>query len=124
LKVSQNGGAVDLSGKKQLFTPNITSMLALQYQVDLHTRFPLQAVARGEWQYLGKQYFDLANNIRQSPYNLLNTRVGVTAKNVSLFFWGRNLGNRKYISYAYDFGAVHVGNPETWGFTLSFNGNW
>jgi iron complex outermembrane receptor protein len=31
LKVSQNGSAVDLKGKKQIFTPNYTSMLALQY---------------------------------------------------------------------------------------------
>jgi iron complex outermembrane receptor protein len=124
LKVPQNGAVVDLSGKKQLFTPNVTSMLALQYQYQFGGEFPLQLVARGEWQYLGRQYFDLNNAIRQSPYNLFNTRVGVAAKNVSLFFWGRNLGNRKYIAYAYDFGAVHLGSPETWGVTLSFSGNW
>jgi iron complex outermembrane receptor protein len=118
LKVSQNGGEADLSGKKQLFTPDMTSMLALQYQFGLLRKPSIQLVARGEWQYLGEQYFDLANNIRQSPYNVLNSRVGIVTKYAELYFWGRNWNDSKYISYAYDFGAVHLGNPKTWGFTL------
>ncbi len=118
LKVPQNGGEVDLAGKKQLFTPDMTSMLALQYQFAVSRKPFIQLMARGEWQYLGEQYFDLANKIRQSPYNLLNTRTGIITRYVDLLFWARNIGNRKYISYAYDFGAVHLGNPETWGFTL------
>ena len=35
--------------------------------------------------------------------------------------WGKNLGNKEYISYAYDFGAVHLGNPRTYGITLMSN---
>jgi len=124
LKVPQNGAEADLSGKQQIFTPSITSMLALQYQFRTNGSLPLQWMARGEWQYLGRQYFDLANTIRQSPYQLFNARAGVTARNISLFFWARNIGNRKYIAYAYDFGAVHLGNPATWGVTISFNGTW
>jgi iron complex outermembrane recepter protein len=30
----------------------------------------------------------------------------------------RNIGDETYIAYAYDFGAVHLGNPRTLGFTL------
>lgn len=118
LKVPQGGAEVDLAGKKQLFTPDMTSMLAVQYQVPVARWQNLQLMVRGEWQYIGEQYFDLANNIRQSPYNLINSRAGILTKHVDLLFWGRNWGNRKYISYAYDFGAVHLGNPETWGFTV------
>jgi iron complex outermembrane receptor protein len=76
-------------------------------------------VVRGEWMLIGKQYFDLANTIRQNPYDLLNTRFGIAAKNFELMFWGRNLSDEKYISYAYDFGAVHLGNPKTYGITLT-----
>jgi iron complex outermembrane receptor protein len=119
LKLSQNGSTVDLAGKKQIFTPDVTSMLALQYTYDLGTKFLLKLVARGEWMYLGKQYFDLANNISQNPYSLLNTRFGVSAKNFEVMFWGRNLSDKNYISYAYDFGAVHLGNPRTYGITLA-----
>jgi iron complex outermembrane receptor protein len=94
-------------------------MLAIQYSYDLGTKQNLQIVARGEWMYLGKQYFDLANTVNQGSYNLLNTRIGISAKNVELMFWARNLGNQKYIAYAYDFGAVHLGNPKTYGITLA-----
>lgn len=118
LKLSQNGSSVDLAGKKQLFTPDVTSMLALQYSYNIGTKQNLKAVVRGEWMYLGKQYFDLANNISQSPYHLLNTRFGLSANNFELMFWGRNLADKNYISYAYDFGAVHLGNPKTYGVTL------
>jgi iron complex outermembrane receptor protein len=118
LKVSQNGGEVDLSGKKQIFTPAQTSMLAIQYQMGFGSAQDFKVVLRGEWMHLGEQFFDLSNNIRQAPYNLLNTRAGFIYKKVELMFWGRNLSDEKYIAYAYDFGATHLGNPKTYGVTL------
>jgi iron complex outermembrane receptor protein len=33
-------------------------------------------------------------------------------------FWMRNIGDKKYISYAYDFGGTHLGNPKNFGVTL------
>ena len=121
LKLSVYGTEVDLEGKKQIFTPEITSMLALQYSFDLGTKQQLKLVARGEWMHLGKQYFDLSNNISQEAYSLFNTRFGISSKHGELMFWGRNLGDKKYIAYAYDFGAVHLGNPKTYGVTLAAN---
>ncbi|HET6993914.1 MAG TPA: TonB-dependent receptor [Chitinophagaceae bacterium] len=118
LKLSQNGSTVDLDGKKQVFTPDVTSMLALQYGIDLGSR-QLKLVFRGEWLYTGKQYFDLSNNISQDGYSLFNTRFGLSFKKAELMFWGRNLADKKYIAYAYDFGAVHLGNPKTYGITLT-----
>jgi iron complex outermembrane receptor protein len=118
LKLSQNGSTVDLDGKKQVFTPDVTSMLALQYGFDLGSKQQLKLVVRGEWLYTGKQYFDLSNNISQDGYSLFNTRFGLSFKKVELMFWGRNLADKKYIAYAYDFGAVHLGNPRTYGVTL------
>jgi iron complex outermembrane receptor protein len=117
LKLSQNGSETDLSGNRQIFTPDITSLLALQYSISLIPN-KLQLIIRGEWTYLGKQYFDLANSIRQSPYNLLNARLGLKIKYAELYFWERNIGNIKYIAYGYDFGAVHLGNPKIFGFTF------
>jgi iron complex outermembrane receptor protein len=121
LKLSQGGTTVDLDGKKQIFTPEFTAMLALQYAYDLGTKHRLKLVARGEWVRLGKQYFDLSNTISQDSYSLLNTRFGVATKFGELMFWGRNLGDKKYIAYAYDFGAVHLGTPKTYGVTLMAN---
>jgi iron complex outermembrane receptor protein len=118
LKLSQNGSETDFSGNRQVFTPGTTSFLALQYSISLMPSNKLQLIARGEWTYLGKQYFDLANSITQSPYNLLNARLGLKIKHAELYFWERNIADIRYIAYGYDFGAVHLGNPRTFGFTF------
>lgn len=118
LKVSSNGESVDLEGKHQIFTPDLTSMLAAQYSCPIASRQQIKLVVRGEWFYIGKEYFDLANSISQSSYSLFNARIGISSKHADLFFWGRNLGNEHYIAYAYDFGAVHLGDPKTYGVSL------
>ena len=116
LKLSQNGNVVDLAGKRQLFTPDITSLLAVQYGLALGEGW--KAFVRGEWKMMGTTYFDLGNTMRQSPYSIYNMRCGVGLRRLELAVWGRNIGDRKYISYAYDFGAYHLGDPATWGVTL------
>jgi len=118
LNVAENGQAVDLAGKKQIFTPEFTSMFAPQYSLPLNTRHRLDLVLRGEWFWLGREYFDLDNNVTQSAHSLVNIRAGVTLPRLELWFWMRNLGNAQYIEYAYDFGAAHLGDPRTWGITL------
>lgn len=120
LKVAQNGEAVDLNNNKQIYTPNITSMLAAQYTYEFGRKHSLKLIGRAEWKYLGSEYFDLANTIKQSPYSLINLRLGISSKWLDLFFWSRNTGNQKYIAYAYDFGAVHLGDPATYGGTARF----
>ena len=121
LKLSQNGSVADLDGKKQIYTPEETSMLALQYEYAIGKKQLVRLTARAEWFFIGKQYFDLSNNIKQNDYSLYNIRFGITAKNTSLMFWARNLSDKKYIAYAYDFGAIHLGDPKTIGATLSYN---
>ncbi|MES2647323.1 MAG: TonB-dependent receptor [Bacteroidota bacterium] len=121
LKVSSNGQTVDLDGKKQIFTPDLTSMLAAQYSYTVSDKHQLRLIARAEWFYFGEKYFDLANTMKQSPYHLLNTRLGVSSRHAELYFWVRNMGNETYIEYAYDFGAVHLANPRTYGVTLRAN---
>ncbi len=118
LNLSQNGSATDLAGNRQIFTPDVTSLLAIQYSLALNPSQSVKIIARGEWFYLGKEYFDLANTISQGSYSLLNARLGVATKHFELYLWARNLRDVKYISYAYDFGAVHLGNPKTYGFTV------
>jgi len=116
LALSQNGSSVDLAGKHQLFTPDLTSLLAIQYAHTLGR--DLRVFARGEWRLTGTTYFDLANNIRQTPYSLFSIRCGMDIRKFELSVWGRNLGDKKYISYAYDFGAYHLGDPLTWGVSI------
>jgi iron complex outermembrane receptor protein len=118
LKLAQYGSEVDLAGKKQIFTPDVTSMFAAQYGTTISKKDQLKITFRGEWKYIGKQYFDLGNNLSQNSYNLLNSSVGISAPKWSLKFWARNFGNINYVGYGYDFGAVRLGDPRTYGVTL------
>ncbi len=118
LTVPQDNGTKDLSGNHQIFTPVATSMLAIQYAWKPLPTKDWALIARGEWMYLGTQYFNLANTITQPAYDLLNCRAGVKINHVDVMFWGRNLTNKKYVDYAYDFGSAHLGNPRNYGVTV------
>lgn len=120
LQVANNGAVINLNGNHQVYTPDVTSSLALQYAYALGSG-QTKLIARGEWRYLGDQYFDLANQVEQKGYSTFNGRFGVSTKKFDVFVWGSNLSNKHYIDYAYDFGASHLGNPRTYGVTLRTN---
>ncbi|MEO6219352.1 MAG: hypothetical protein ABIO81_02915, partial [Ginsengibacter sp.] len=104
-----------------VFTSDYTSMLAIQYAYSFNDKAGIKIMLRGELKSVGTQYFDQANTLKQKPYSLINTSFGLTSKKYQLFFWVRNLTEKKYIAYAYDFGAVHLGDPATYGITLKIN---
>ena len=118
LEIASQGASVNLAGKRPIFTPSSTSLLAAQYSFPVSSE--LQIMLRGEWKYIGTTYFDLANNIQQSPYHLLNAKLGMEYKKTALSFWAKNLAGTKYISYGYDFGAVHLGDPAIFGTSFSY----
>jgi iron complex outermembrane recepter protein len=120
LNLSQNGQEVNLAGKRQIFTSPVTSMLATQYALAFG-KTGGRLIARVEWMYLDKKYFDLANTVSQSAYHLFNARVSYALKGFEVSLWARNLANKKYIDFAYDFGAVHLGNPRNYGVTVRKN---
>ncbi len=117
-KLSSNGNAVALDGKRQVFTPDMTSMLVVQYSRSLSNS--VNAFIRGEWYYFGKQYFDLSNAQAQTSYQLINASAGIGYKQVNLSCWFRNISDTKYIAYAYDFGAARLGDPFTFGVSLKY----
>jgi len=118
LDIASQGTTVNLAGKHPIFTPSSTSLLAAQYSYPISNE--LQIMLRGEWKYIGTTYFDLANSIQQSPYQLLNAKLGMEYKKMALSFWAKNLAGTKYISYGYDFGAVHLGDPAIFGTSFSY----
>jgi iron complex outermembrane receptor protein len=118
LEIASQGASVNLAGKRPIFTPSSTSLLAAQYSFPVSSE--LKIMLRGEWKYIGTTYFDLANNIQQSPYHLLNAKLGIEYKKTALSFWAKNLAGAKYISYGYDFGAVHLGDPAIFGTSFSY----
>ena len=118
--LSSNGGQVSLDGKRQLFTPDMTSMLALEYSGALPKLLGVNGFIRGEWYYFGRQYFDLANTQFQNSYQMLNISVGISYSFFSISTWMRNITNTRYVAYAYDFGAARLGDPYNYGVTMKF----
>jgi iron complex outermembrane receptor protein len=118
LEIASQGASVNLAGKRPIFTPSSTSLLAAQYSYPVSSQ--LKIILRGECKYIGTTFFDLANNIKQSPYHLLNAKLGLEYKKAALSFWAKNLAGTKYISYGYDFGAVHLGDPAIFGTSFSY----
>ncbi|WP_366183826.1 TonB-dependent receptor [Flavobacterium ovatum] len=119
LTLSDNGNTETFNSRKQLFTPAITSMLAAQYKQSITES--VKSFARVEWKYLGKQYFDLANQLSQNSYHLLNARAGISFKKLEISIWAENLTNKKYVDYAYNFGAAHLATARTYGLLLRTN---
>jgi len=117
-QVSVNGSEVDLNGKHQVFTPDITSLLAIQYDRLLNREGTLSGFLRWEWTYFGTQYFNLANDLYQNSYGLLNASAGCTYRQFGLSLWFRNITGAKYVAYAYDFGAMREGDPFVFGATF------
>ncbi|HYC28760.1 MAG TPA: TonB-dependent receptor, partial [Chitinophagaceae bacterium] len=115
LQLPVQGQQKNFSGNRQIFTPEVTSLLVAQYELAITPA--IKFITRGEWFYFGQEYFDLANTIRQGPYQLLNVRSGLAFKRSELMFWMRNLTDTRYMDYAYDFGGVHLGAPRTYGVT-------
>jgi iron complex outermembrane receptor protein len=114
-EASQGGQQIELKGKRQVFTPNLTSFLNLRYQRLLNPKRNFKVEISAQWLYVGRQYFDIANSIEQSPYHVINGNAGITREKLRLFVWVKNLTNTRFVDYAYDFGAVHLGNPRTFG---------
>jgi len=102
-------------------TPSHTIYIGAQYELPITKK--LKAVVRGEIRNIGKYYADMQNSLKQPSYTLVNTRVGLTYGKSSLFFWGQNLTNDKYLLYGpsdTSFGrTVLMASPSTYGVTLS-----
>jgi iron complex outermembrane receptor protein len=120
LEAVSEGSQIDLSGNKQVFTPSSNHLIGLQYQVKIGKN---DFSIRTDYIQTGTQYFDLANKIKQDAYGVFNMRSSFRTKALEISIWARNIGGTKYIDYAYDFGAAHLGRPRTIGIGLGYRFN-
>lgn len=108
----------DFAGNKQIFTPSYTSALSATYRMTLSDKASAYFIP--EWKYFGKQYMTYYNDLVQDPFSLLTASAGVKLKCIELSIWGKNLGDARYISFAYATQTAAatpmlVGNPRTFG---------
>jgi iron complex outermembrane receptor protein len=113
---------VSLAGNRQPYTPAATSRLAAEYAARVRALEAKADVTVGaQWRYLGKQYFDLENQIAQGGYGLLDAQMGLRVGGAAVSVWGKNLADKRFLAYGSAFGGDFVlpGDPRTWGVMLS-----
>jgi iron complex outermembrane receptor protein len=66
-----------------------------------------------------KHKCDGKNELKQSSYFVEDFNIGWNLKANNISIWSKNIWNKKYIAYAYDFGAIHLGDPSLFGISLS-----
>ncbi len=114
-------GDKDYSGSKVPRIPDITGMIAMQYNREIISGVSL--VGRASYQYIGKIYWDLASTNYEKSYGLVNTTLGLEGDWWWLYLWGKNLTDKKYVRTAVMWGDMAVGGygaPLTCGATVQF----
>lgn len=111
----------NIAGNRTILAPIYTLMTGIQQILPVSKKVNL--FLRAEYRSIGKQYFDLVNSIEQPTYHIVNARIGATYKNFGLFFWGQNLTNALYLTYAMPgyFKQALVNRPRSFGITLNYN---
>jgi iron complex outermembrane recepter protein len=101
--------------------PSHTLFLGVQYEHSITKEFKI--LLRGEIRNIGSYYTDIQNQIEQENYTLINSRIGISYDKYSLFFWGQNLNNERYLAFGNPDssfgGSVRTAAPRTIGATLS-----
>ena len=112
-----------IGGNSLSNAPSHTLFLGAQYEYALDKK--LKVVVRGEARNIGSYYTDIQNKIEQPSYTLLNSSIGLTNGKYSLFVWGQNLNNERYLAYGNpdsSFGRqARMAQPRTLGVSLSAN---
>ena len=111
-----NGMQMSFDNNNQIFTPSHNQFFSSTYEMKING---LETWANFQYILTGKQFFDITNIIEQKTYGLMHAQVGMKFKKFNVYIWGRNLTDKKYFAYGYDFGAVHLGNPRTFGLGIS-----
>ncbi|OYX86392.1 MAG: hypothetical protein B7X99_13555 [Rhizobiales bacterium 17-65-6] len=104
---SQTGGNAD--GNWQPLASRYSLSLSAQYTAPLTAQ--LNGVARVDWNWRSAFYFDVDNTIEQDAYGIVNARLGVEAKNWSLYLVALNLFDQDYYVVATDNGYGPYGAP-------------
>lgn len=99
--------------------PDYTFNVALQYRRPLSTRWNL--FSRVELSGVGTRYFDDANTVKDSPYELLNLKLGVESDHLDCYVWAYNLLDRHYVLFEnVAKGIAEDGEPLTAGISLNY----
>ena len=113
------GQSIDYDGNAVPFAPRHTFSFAADYQFPIrNVKVDIGINTTG----VGRTYWTESNSISQPYYQLLGAHMGVHYKDVYLDLWGRNLTNKSYTPFCYEFRDQYFaerGRPRQFGLTLS-----
>src|SRR6267143_1997482 len=94
--------AVDVSGNQLALSPKVTMSGTVDWRIGELFGGPFRVSADAN--YVAKQYFDPLNieRIAQGGYTVINARATLalgSSNQYSISLWGKNLGNKKYVTY-------------------------
>ncbi|MCM0756932.1 TonB-dependent receptor [Desulfovibrio aminophilus] len=110
-----NDGTTDYAGKRNPNIPGYTAYLGSTYH------FQNGFFVNAEYNRIGKNYFDLANQVAQGDYQTVNAKLGYEHDGYEVYLWGRNLFNATYVTRAFQSGTQwfgRAGEPFTFGVNL------
>ena len=118
----EDGTVVDYKDNKIPYVPAHTFCAMADYRFDVSGNGLFRSVSVGaNVSGNGRTYWDDANTVMQDFYAILGAHVLVDMGCVNVDFWGRNLTDTKYCSFAQPFSGAYIGqrgNPLQVGFDV------
>ncbi len=111
----------DYSGNYLPYVPRLSFNTGGNYQFSVRWPWIDRVRLHLSYQGFGKHYWHESNTAYQPFYGLLNHRISLEKRNISLSFWSKNLLNTTYNSFyfqALNNAYVQVGKPTTLGVML------
>lgn len=111
----------DIKGKHTILAPPVTIFAGIRFLALQKKAIKLTCIS--ECRYMGDQYFDLINTIKQPAYSVLNAHIIADYKYVSVSGWVRNITDVHYLAYAMPgyFRYSILNRPRTIGFSVKVN---
>ena len=106
-------------GNKAPYVPRDTINLGFQYRAPVAGT--LNVLVRGDYERRGRQFWDPDNSTAREAVSLVNVRAGLEGERWSLIAWSKNLLDEKYLAEYVLGGFVHLAEPRSYGFELTYN---
>lgn len=103
---SENNNDVSYAGKYVPYVPQHTFSAFADYRIETGNRSLKNIILGANVNAQGKTYWDNDNSYAQKIYALLGAHVDADFGNIVLSFWGRNLSNTNYNTFAMNSSAT------------------
>ncbi|MBN2039805.1 MAG: TonB-dependent receptor [Spirochaetes bacterium] len=122
LEVSMPVGYVSTEIKEHEIESNEGNKVPMspEYTVGLTAQYTHKSglYVRGEWNMLGKTFYNEENTVSQGAYSLFNARLGYKREHFTVSAFFKNILDKQYYTYIYEnspYNFASVGAPRTFG---------